>query len=206
MQKRFWQRIRLVRWLICLAMVGTVLALFIGYKLRTVERILPAVIAKAAEATGDDAHVSLNNFDYCEVRQGNARWILRAATARYYEDKRQTALSQVNALFYLEDGGRVELQGDEGIFHNHNNNMEVRGNVRVRYGDGYTLVTDRLLYEQDKGLVHTEAVVIVAGKGITLKGRGMRLEIGTRKLSILSHIETRLQGIISLQGRPQTVS
>ncbi len=203
MQKKFWQRIRLIRWLLCLVMVGTILALFAGLKLRSVERLLPAVIVKA---TNDDAKISLTNFDYCDVREGNPRWILRAAGARYFDDKQETVLSEVKAVFYLGDGGEVELKGDEGVFHNDNNNMEVSGNVRVRYGDRYTLVTERLLYDRDKELIHTTAPVFLEGQGITLKGQGMRLEIATRTVSILKHIETTLQGVIAGGKKRQSIS
>lgn len=199
MQQRFWQRIRFVRWLLLLVMVGTALALFAAFKLRPVESLLPAVIANT---TCNDANVSLNNFDYCDVREGNARWILRAAKASYFSEKQETILSQVTAVFYLRDGGKVELQGDEGIFHNDNNNVEVSGNVRVSYGEDYVLVTDSLLYEREQELIHTAAPVFLSGQGITLKGQGMRLEIATRKVRILKDIETTLPGVIA-GGKPR---
>ena len=203
MQQKLWQRIRFVRWLLGLLMVVTVLAFFAGFKLRSVERLLPAVIAKA---TSDDANISLNNFDYCDVREGNARWILRAAGARYFDGKQETVLSEVNAVFYLRDGGKIELQGDEGILHNDSNNMEVSGNVRVRYGDDYTLVTDRLLYNRDDEVIYTSAPVFLEGQGITLKGQGMRFEIATRTVSIMKNIETTLQGVIAGGKQRQSIS
>ena len=201
MQRRFWQRIRFIRWFLFLVMVGTALAIFAAFKLRPVERLLPAFIAKA---TCNDANVSLNNFDYCDVREGNARWILRAAKASYFRDKQETILNQVSAVFYLRDGGKVELQGDEGIFHNDNNNVEVNGNVRVSYGEDYVLLTDSLIYEREKELIHTAAVVFLSGQGITLKGQGLRLEIATRKVSILNNIETTLVGVNA--GRKERLS
>lgn len=203
MQQKFWQRIRFIRWLLCLAMVGTVAAFFVGIKIRPAERLLPAVIAKA---TSGDAEVSLNNFDYRDVREGNALWLLKAATARYFDQRQETVLSKVNAVFHLKDGSKVELQGDEGVLHNDNNNIEVSGNVRLSYGDDYTLLTDQLRYDRAKELIHTPAPVFAEGQGITLRGLGMRLEIGTHRLSILSNIETTMQGIISFQGRRQSMS
>jgi LPS export ABC transporter protein LptC len=203
MQQKFWQRIRFIRWLIFLVMVGTVLAVFAGAKLRSVKRLLPTLIT---QATCDDAKISLNNFDYCDVREGNARWMLQAAGARYFDDKQETVLSQVSAVFYLKEGGTVELKGDEGVLHNDSNNMEVSGNVRVRYGNNYTLVTDRLLYDREKELIHTTADVFLEGRGITLKGQGMRLEVATRTVCILKHIETTLQGIIVGGKKRQSIS
>ena len=203
MQQKFWQRIRLIRWLIVLGMLGTVFALFAGAKLHSVNSLLPAVIA---QATCDVAKISLNNFDYCDVREGNTRWMLRATGAQYFDDRQETVLSQVSAEFYLKDGGTIELKGDEGILHNDSNNMEVSGNVRVRYDSNYTLVTERLLYDREKELIHTAAEVFLKGQGITLKGEGMRLEIARRTMCILKNIETTLQGIIVGGKKRQSIS
>jgi LPS export ABC transporter protein LptC len=203
MQQKFWQRIRIIRWFLFLAMVGTVLVLFVGLKLQSKERLVPAVVAKAV---GGDGSLRLNNFEYRDVKEGNARWTVWATTARYFEDKQQTFLDQVRAVFFLKDGGQVELQGDVGTLYNESEKMEISGNVRVRYGEDYRLLTDSLVYERDKELIHTAAPVFVKGKGFILKGQGMRLEIGRRTLSIMSGIETTLEGILSFEGERQKVS
>ena len=80
-------------------------------------------------------------------------------------------------IFFLENGKQVELEGDTGVLHNDTNNMEINGNVRVRYDEAYELSTDRLLYDQGKELIHTAAPILVEGEGIVLKGQGMRLEL-----------------------------
>lgn len=203
MQQKFWQRIRLFRWLLALAMVGTVTAIFIGPKLRSAERLLPAVVA---EPTIEDGNLTLNNFEYRDVKEGNARWTVRATTARYFEDRQETVLSKVNALFFLRDGGQVTLLGDEGILNNDNNNIRIRGNVRVLHEDGYKLLTDSLAYERDKELIHTDDPVYIEGQDFNLKGLGMRLDLKKRKLSILQNIETIVQGVESFGGKRQTIS
>ncbi|MGD8372443.1 MAG: LPS export ABC transporter periplasmic protein LptC [Syntrophobacterales bacterium] len=203
MQQKFWQRIRLFRWLLALAMVATVTAIFIGPKLRSAERLLPAVVA---EPTIEDGNLTLNNFEYRDVKEGNARWTVRATTARYFEDRQETVLSEVNALFFLKDGGQVNLLGDEGVLNNDNNNIRIRGNVRVLHEDGYKLLTDSLAYERDKELIHTDDPVYIEGQDFNLKGLGMRLDLKKRKLSILQNIETIVQGVESFSGKRQTIS
>jgi hypothetical protein len=66
--------------------------------------------------------------------------------------------------------------------------------------------TERLLYDRDKELIHTGLPILLEGKGIILKGQGMRLELEKRTLSILSHIETTLEGIVSFGRQQQGVS
>lgn len=203
MQQQFWQRIRFVRWLLFLAMAGAVLAVFVGLKVRSSKHILPALVAKAAS---NDGSLSLNNFEYRDVKEGTARWTVWAATATYFEDRKETVLDQVKTIFFLKNGGQVLLTGDTGVLHNDTQNMEISGNVKVSYGERYRLSTERLLYNRDKELIHTGLPILLEGEGIILKGQGMRLEIAKRTLSVLSHIETTLEGIVSFGGQRQGVS
>ena len=174
-------------------MVGSVLALYFALKPGPLERLKDL----SGDITHDDANLTLNNFDYNDVREGQAGWSIHAATARYFDDSQETVLSQVNAVFFLKDGNRIALQGEKGVLHNDSKNMEIMGNVRVSYGDGYQLLTDRLFYERHGELLHTPAAVRFEGEGITLNGLGMRLEMGRQTLSILKNIETTLQGLFS---------
>lgn len=203
MQQQFWQRIRFIRWLLFLAMVGGLVALIVGLKFRSVERIVPAVVETVTSTEGS---LSLNNFEYRDVKEGSARWTVWADTATYFEDRSETILEQVKAVFFLENGKQVELEGDTGVLHNDTNNMEINGNVKVRYDDAYELTTDRLLYDRDKELIHTAAELLVEGEGIILKGQGMRLELEKRALTILSDIETTLEGTVSFGDQRQKAS
>lgn len=203
MEQRFWQRIRFIRWLLFLAMAGAAVAIFVGLKVRSAERILPAAVAKV---TNEDGSLTLNNFEYRDVKEGNARWTVWASTATYFEDRQETVLDQLRAVFFLKKGGQVVLTGDEGILHTDTNNMEISSNVVVSYGDDCKMTTDRLLYDRDKELIYTEAELIIEGQGFTVKGEGMRLEIAKRTVSVLKHIETTLQGIVSFGDQRQRVS
>ena len=186
-----------------MAMAGAVLAVFVGLKVRSSKNILPAVVTKAASSDGS---ISLNNFEYRDVKEGTARWTVWATTATYFEDRQETVLDQVKTIFFLKNGAQVLLTGDTGILHNDTHNMEISGNVKVSYGERYRLSTERLLYDRDKELIHTGLPILLEGEGIILKGQGMRLEIEKRTLSVLSNIETTLDGIVSFGRQQQGVS
>jgi LPS export ABC transporter protein LptC len=203
MVQQFWQRIRLIRWLLFLAMAGAVIAIFVGLKMRSASEALPAI---AAELTSEDGNLTLKNFEYRDVKQGNSRWSVWADTATYFEERKETKLDQVRAVFFLKKGGQVDLAGDKGVLHTDTNNMEIHGNVGVTFGKGYKLTTDRLFYDRDKKLIYTDAQVVLTGPRIITKGRGMRLEIDKKSVSILHHLETKLEGISPFTRKKQTVS
>jgi len=203
MVQHFWQRIRLIRWLLFLAMAGAVIAIFVGLKVRSASEALPAI---AAELTSEDGNLTLKNFEYRDVKQGNSRWTVWADTATYFEERKETELDQVRAVFFLKKGGQVDLVGDKGVLHTDTNNMEIHGNVGVTFGKGYKLTTDRLFYDRDKKLIYTDAQVVLTGPRIITKGRGMRLEIDKKSVSILHHLETKLEGVSRFTRKKQTVS
>ncbi len=203
MVQQFWQRIRVIRWLLFLAMAGAVIAIFVGLKVRSATESLPAI---AAEVTSEDGNLTLNNFEYRDVKKGNARWTVWAKTATYFEDRKETELDQVKAVFFLKNGGQVELLGDKGVLHTDTNNMEISGNVGVTYGKDYKLTTDRLLYNREKELIYTDAPLVLEGQGLTTKGQGMRLEIAKKSVSILRHLGTKLEGITPFAKQKKRVT
>lgn len=181
--------LRFIRWSIYLTMGCLLLALAVGLKVWSEkgER-------QPAAAVGDDANLSISNLDYSEVREGRICWSVRAEAARYYKDKKEALLDQVQAVFFLEDGGRVEVEGDEGLLHKESKDMELWGRVCVRYGDDYRLTTDRLFYDNQQELIHTPEPVALQGQGLTLEGRGMSIEVAAGRLRILDNIHTQLRG------------
>jgi LPS export ABC transporter protein LptC len=203
MVQQFWQRIRVIRWLLFLSMAVAVIGIFVGLKVRSAVDSLPAI---AAEVTSKDGNLTLNNFEYRDVKKGNARWTVWADTATYFEDRKETVLDQVKAVFFLKNGGQVELLGERGVLHTDTNNMEVSGNVGVSFGTGYKLTTDRLLYDRDKELIHTSEEFVLKGQGLTTKGQGMRLEIEKKSVTVLRHLGTQLEGISPFTGQKQKVS
>ncbi|UCG13209.1 MAG: LPS export ABC transporter periplasmic protein LptC [Deltaproteobacteria bacterium] len=198
MQKPIWQRIRFIRWYLCLVLLAAVLAFLVGMREQRLERSQAAV---TTQATCNDADVTLNDFNYCDVREGQSRCTVQATLACYFDDRQETVVRPVKAEFFLEDGSKVELWGDEGVLHNDSKNMELSGNVRLQSEDGYRVVTERLIYDRERGLFHTPAAVLVEGQGLVLRGLGMRLDMDGRTLSVLKHIETTLQGILSFDGQ-----
>ena len=194
MVQQFWQRIRVIRWLLFLAMAFAIIGIFVGLKVRSAVESLPAI---SAEVTSKDGNLTLNNFEYRDVKKGNARWAVWADTATYYEDRKETVLDQVKAIFFLKNGGQVELLGERGVLHTDTNNMEISGNVGVTFGKDYKLTTDRLLYNRDKELIYTNEQLVLKGPGLTTKGQGMRFEIEKKSVSILRHMGTSLEGVSS---------
>ncbi|RLB06229.1 MAG: LPS export ABC transporter periplasmic protein LptC [Deltaproteobacteria bacterium] len=140
-----------------------------------------------------DAEMVIKGVNYTEVRKGEKFWELRAKQARFYSDKKQTLLIDVEAVIYLKDGRQVYIEGDRAIMHVKTKNIDIFGKVTLSTGP-YKLVTDSLHYNNNKRVIKTRDRVIMTGNGIVLKGHGLSLDINTKKMKIESTVDCLLGG------------
>jgi LPS export ABC transporter protein LptC len=196
MEHRFWSRIR---WVVSAAMVCLVVVFVVALKQRSVST--PQAPAAANKNSDDNSSLTINHMEYSEVRQGRTRYTVEADTARHYEQQQQTFLSKVTVVFFQKDGGKITLVADEGAIDHATKNMEARGNVHVNYNDTYQLTTAHLFYDNAKNLISTPDPVLIAGRGLTLRGVGATLEVEERSMKVLSRVDTRLEGV-KLGGSP----
>ncbi len=138
-----------------------------------------------------DADMKMEGVDYTEVRNGEKFWELHAKQARYYSSKKQTLLTDVEAIIYLRDGRKVYIKGDHAIMHINSKNIDLFGKVTLSTGP-YRLVTDSLHYYNNKRIIKTRDRVIMTGNGMVLKGQGLSLDINSRKLKIDSTVDCLL--------------
>jgi LPS export ABC transporter protein LptC len=190
MEHRFWPRIR---WIVSAAMVCLVVLFVVALKQRSVStRQGP----EAARSNSDEkAQLTINHMEYSDVRQGRTRYTVQADMARHYAEEQETILTNVNAVFYLDDGGKVTLEGDEGAIDHATKNMEIRGKVRVNYDGTYELTTARLFYDSDRHVIYTPDPVVIAGRGLTLRGVGATMDMEEQTMKVLSRVDTQLEGV-----------
>ncbi|MBW1980405.1 MAG: LPS export ABC transporter periplasmic protein LptC [Deltaproteobacteria bacterium] len=191
MQQQKWRQLRSFRWFIGLAMI-----LVAGVVVVTMESGTgksPEDLLAANPAPDDKANVTLDQLDFSDVSEGKASWTLKASQARYYKEQQVTAFTNVQAVFYMKDGSRVELRGDEGTLHNDTRDVEIKGEVRVKVGDQYRLTTERLFYSNKERSITTPDPVVIEGQGIFVRGRGMILALDSHSLRIMNQVEARMQ-------------
>lgn len=190
MEHRFWSRIR---WVLSAGMVFLVVLFAAALKLRPVSM---TPVPEAAQSTSDDkAHLTINHLEYSDVAHGRTRYTVKADTARHYANEQQTLLTKMNGVFYLDDGGKVTLEGDEGVIHHATKNMEIHGNVRVSYNGTYQMTTARLFYDHDRHVIHTPDRVVIESRGFRLCGVGATMDVAERIIKVLSRVDTQLEGV-----------
>jgi LPS export ABC transporter protein LptC len=140
-----------------------------------------------------DEDVTLEKIHHVAIRNGAKEWTLDAESAGYAEAEKRTALSQIAATFFLQDGRTIHLTSHKGVLMMDTKDMEVTGDVVARSGP-YALNTERLVYDHDKRAISTDTPVVVKGEGVNLRGKRMVFSLRTERALLTGDVEAVFQG------------
>ena len=121
------------------------------------------------------------------TKNGAVQWELDAATAELEANSGRMVLDAPKFKFFLEDGTVVQVTAKTGILNTRSNDMQVRGNVKVR-NDRYTLVTEALSYLHDDRKMETEAPVIITGGEVDLRADAMTYDLEKNTARFRGHV------------------
>ena len=92
------------------------------------------------------AAMKLNLLEQVFKKNGVTELVLKASTATLLKEEEKALLTDVNVVYFTEDGKEIMLTSDHGVWHTATNNMTVTDNVIIRH-ETYILRTDKLHYE-----------------------------------------------------------
>jgi len=139
-----------------------------------------------------DADLTSKNIHLVGDRSGLKEWELEAKEARHFLGGKMTMLEDIEAVFYVEDGGVIRLKGDRGRILHGTKDIELQGNVVIFTADGYQLTTHGLQYVDRTRQIRSSERVDIAGKGLEITGKDMCIDLVTGKLSMGGRVETVL--------------
>src|SRR5512143_495467 len=128
----------------------------------------------ATVTAADTADQVLVNMDHYVTGDGIVRARVRADTAYFYQNSQSAELRNVHVTFYGADGNETStMTAREGTYHWVPGDMEGRGNVVVvGSGDGRTLKTEVMRYNQRTNQVSSDQPFIFDGPGRHVEGEG----------------------------------
>lgn len=141
--------------------------------------------------SGTKALIALSKVHQTATKDGAVQWELDAKSAELEAKTGRMVLKSPKVKFYLDDGGNVYLTARWGILFTRNNNIKVRGNVRV-VNDRYTLVAETLIYEHAKRRLHTNRPVTITGQVFDLSSAGMTYDLNTNR----AQLDGNVRGIV----------
>lgn len=179
------KKLSIILLIVILLSVGTVIAVFIGY--RQVSEA-PDMLLSSIK---DGANLSLGKIRQTATRDGKKEWSLEANSAHYIENENKAVLQELFITYFLDDERRVYLNADHGILNTSSNDIEFSGNVVVK-NEEYQLVTERLYYRHDQRLIFTDDPVHISGDAADLKADTLRYDLKAEKIVLTGNVAANL--------------
>ena len=178
-----------LRILIVLCIVALALVVSVLFVLNWTKTRFDAQSIKIPKIKAD---LEVGNLLLTEEKEGAVSWELEAKLAESYRRRNRTVLGDLRVTLYALDGRVVTLRGNRGRIDEKTRDMEVDGSVIVTSSDGLSLQTDSLHYSHKRREITTEDPVRIEGRGVTISGIGLRMELDTERFYILRAVETSI--------------
>ncbi|MBI9088264.1 MAG: LPS export ABC transporter periplasmic protein LptC [Desulfobacterium sp.] len=163
--------------------VGLV-ALYYKEKLTSGEIVLKEI------SIDSKAALMLNSMHQTSTRNGIKEWTLDASSAKLLKDKNRAVMADVNVVFFMENGGKVNLSSARGTLDTTTHDMTFSDKVVVTHG-AYTLETDELHYDKKRHILYSTVHIRIMDKESLLEADAMETD--------LNRSTTRLKG--NVRGR-----
>ena len=186
------RKLKLLLGAVILVTFGIVISVFIGYR-----RLLNQHAELISVIERSKANISIGEIHHTATRNGKKEWTLNAVSARVMGDQKQTIVEKPSVVFFLNDGGKVDLTAKQGIIETASNNMTAKGNVVVKNGQ-YTLKTENLYYHHKTRVLVSKAPVKITGEMFDLKSNFMVYNLKTKKTRFRGKVRGTINEAMSL--------
>ncbi|MFQ5843285.1 MAG: LPS export ABC transporter periplasmic protein LptC [Thermodesulfobacteriota bacterium] len=139
-----------------------------------------------------DADCTLKDIHFVGDKSGMKEWELEAKEARHFQEGKMTMLEDIEAAFYIKEGGVIRLKGDRGRILHGTRDIELQGNIVIFTTDGSQLTTDNLHYVDKTKQIRSSRRVDIGGKGLEITGRDMCIDLVTGKLTMRGRVDSVL--------------
>ena len=183
--------------IVILLAVGTVVAVFIGYrKVSNAPELLLSSIK-------DGADLSLGKIRQTATRDGRKEWSLEAGSANYMQNEKKAVLKDLAITYFLEDNQEVYLNADQGILNTETNDIEFAGNVVIRNED-YRLTTEQLSYEHNRRFIFTDDPVNISGDASEVTADAATFDLKVNKIVLTGKVKAVIsRNFAPVQGLSQ---
>lgn len=165
---------------------------------RTSTRLAAVVSALAALAVGsgvpaaelaEATSLRVTGMTFVGSRAGEREVVLRSQVARFRPETQVAELQDVSALVtdaaegrsFTMTCARVELDIET-------NDFLAEGDVRGRIGEGQRYAAPWVRYEHERGLLYTDAPVVMEDATGSFRGDGFRYHVEERRFELLGNV------------------
>jgi len=133
----------------------------------------------------------MEGLSLTEIHEGDKTWVLDAKKADFHPDQTTISITGVRVEFF-GPGEDIRVKSEAGLFNTKTRVLTLTGQVEMRRGDLLVQTSVATFMPAERALLAPE-VVVITEPGLKVEGKGMRVELATKKLVIAQHHLTELQ-------------
>ena len=121
------------------------------------------------------------------------RWMLDADEVQFSQDRQSIFFHGFHLKVQPSGRQAFELTGDNGEYSRATGKAKLWGNLKGLSEDGYKIVTERMLFDEKKGVLTNDKPVELFGSFFSVSGTGMFVDLRKKRMKILSKVTTILR-------------
>jgi lipopolysaccharide export system protein LptC len=174
--------------------ISAIFASFLVYLLLTRAESIPS--SRLAPATDfERADARIERFTFMQTKDGAVQWEVRAQKARLFEGENRAVLDRVHITLYGDRGREFSLEGDEGTLDTVKKNFVLSNRtdpIAVHTESGYTIYTNHLAWNEERGEITTAEPVTITGHGLHVNGRGLIGKVQSEEFQVLEDVHVEI--------------
>ena len=165
--------------------LAVIVAVFVGYRLiSNKQKAILSAIPKQAD-------ISLDKIHQTAIKDGVKQWSLDAGSAEVIAEKKMAIFKDASITFFLKDQKKLFVTAAQGIVNTDTNDIEARGNVRVKHED-YRLQSEQLHYNHKKSIIYANNPVKITGNLLEISADSISLDLNTSKALLKGNVRGTL--------------
>jgi len=118
------------------------------------------------------------------------RLVLDAQEVRFSEDRQSIFFRGFRLNVKPTGRPAFHLSGENGEYSRTRGEVKLWGNLEGLSDDGYRIVTERMLFDEKKGVLTNDRPVQLFGSFFSVSGTGMFVDLRKKKMKILAKVKT----------------
>lgn len=148
---------------------------------------------KRALPKTDTPEISMKAIHFTESYQGRKKWELFAASGEHDKSMERTTLQKIR--FIVQDSGvkgTITVTAGDGEYLQSTKIITLNEKVNARSEDGMTFKTEKIIYDSNTLIFHTDMAVRLTDDALEVKGVGMELSTDKGYTLLKSGVEATI--------------
>ena len=138
--------------------------------------------------------IEADKLKYTESEGGKTLYEIESGQAKFFKDEARTEFSDIHVTFFYQDQYEIVVSGTRGVLNTDTKDILISDNVEIRAATDYILTTKTLAYNAERNEISTDDIVTITGPKADFSGKGLRFNMDTEELFIISDIIITIVG------------